>query len=122
MRRMTKVEVRVGRDDLRLYSLPTQKAQAVLKLVQGHEVLGSDGEPLVAPEDVFPDLKDDSKRPAAMLRGARHRDGLTQVELAKKMGITQANLASMEAGRRSISKKTAEKLAKVFKTNYRVFL
>ena len=122
MRPMTKFELKVDDEDSCLYTLPASKAKAVLRLVKGHEVLGSDGEPLVSIEAVFPDMKDDSKRPAALLRGYRGRDQLSQVALAKRLGITQSEISSLESGRRPISKKMAEKLAKIFKTNYRIFL
>ena len=122
MRHMTKFELKIDDKDSRLYTLPASTAKAVLKLVKGHEVFGSDGEPLVAIEDVFPDMKDDRKRPAAILRGYRNRDEISQVELAKRLGITQADISNLESSRRPISKKMAEKLAKIFRTSYRVFL
>ena len=122
MRPMTKFELKIDDEDSRLYTLPMSKAKAILNLVRGYEVLGSDGEPLVSIEDVFPDMKDDRKRPAAILRGYRNRDEFSQIDLAKRLGITQADISNMERGRRSISKKMAEKLAKIFKTSYRVFL
>lgn len=40
----------------------------------------------------------------------------TQVELASKLGTTQANVSSMESGSRAISRKTAILLADLFKT------
>ena len=119
---MTKFELKIDDEESRLYTLPSTTAKAVLKLVKGHEVLGSDGEPLVLIEDVFPDLRGSRKRPAAILRGYRYRDDLSQVDLAKRLGITQADVSNLESGRRPISKKMAEKLAKIFKTSYRVFL
>lgn len=119
---MTKFELKIDNENSRLYTLPSNKAKAVLRLVRGHEVLGSDKEPLISIEDVFPDMKDDRKRPAAVLRGFRSRDELSQSDLAKKLGITQSDISNMERGRRSISKKMSEKLAKIFKTSYRVFL
>ncbi len=60
--------------------------------------------------------------PGLMLRGARQRDGLSQVELAKRLGIAQYNLSKMENGERPIGKKMAIKLAEIFNTDYHVFL
>lgn len=59
---------------------------------------------------------------SVMLRGLRYREDLTQVQLAKKLGITQGNLSAMERGRRPIGKTMALRLAKIFNTDYRIFL
>ena len=56
------------------------------------------------------------------LKGMRNREGWTQVELAAKIGVSQANLSKMENGKRPIGKKIAHRLAEVFETDYRVFL
>lgn len=60
--------------------------------------------------------------PGLMLRGARKKDGLNQIELAKRLGIAQYNLSKMENGERPIGKKMAKKLAEIFNTDYRIFL
>lgn len=49
------------------------------------------------------------------LRGARVREGLSQVQLAKKTGISQENLSKMENGKRSIGEKVAKKLTKALR-------
>jgi transcriptional regulator with XRE-family HTH domain len=48
--------------------------------------------------------------------------GVSQSELARRLGIPQSNLSKMESGSRPIGKKMAARLAKVLKTDYRVFL
>lgn len=60
--------------------------------------------------------------PAAALKGARQRLSISQSELAEKLGISQSNLSKMENGTRPIGKKMAARLAKLLKTDYRVFL
>lgn len=60
--------------------------------------------------------------PGLALKGARAREGLSQSELARKLGIPQSNLSKMESGRRPIGKKMAVRLARILKTDYRVFL
>lgn len=59
---------------------------------------------------------------AVMLRGLRYREGLTQVELGKLLGIAQGNISLMEKGKRTIGKDIAKRLAHLFKTDYRLFL
>jgi DNA-binding XRE family transcriptional regulator len=71
--------------------------------------------------DAFPELTD-SELPGISLRGARHREGLTQVELAHLSGIPQRHLSEMENGKRAIGKDRARKLAEVLGVNYRIFL
>lgn len=56
------------------------------------------------------------------IRGARSRDGMSQKELAEKLEIAQYNLSKMENGERPIGKNMAMKLAKIFNSDYRIFL
>ncbi|WP_028317296.1 helix-turn-helix domain-containing protein [Desulfobulbus elongatus] len=56
------------------------------------------------------------------LAGARHREGLTQRQLAEKSGIPQRHISEMENGKRTIGKETAKKLAAMLRVDYRVFL
>jgi transcriptional regulator with XRE-family HTH domain len=59
----------------------------------------------------------DSMNPASALRkeivSARVRAGLTQQELARRMGTTQSTIARLEVGGRSPSIKTLQRLARV---------
>ena len=48
------------------------------------------------------------------LKTLRTKNGLTQQELAKKIGVSQASIFYWETGKREPSFKTIEKLAKVF--------
>ena len=72
--------------------------------------------------DVFNELRPDDALPAAILRGSRVKEGLTQVRLAEMAGIPRRHLSEMEHGKRPIGKETARKLAQVLKCDYRVFL
>lgn len=56
------------------------------------------------------------------LRGLRYREGLTQKAFGKKLGIEQTNISKMEQGKRPIGKTLAKRIAKVFKSDYRIFL
>ncbi len=57
-----------------------------------------------------------------MLRGCRYKKGITQVDLSKATGIQQNHISEMENGKRTIGKEMAKRLAKFFKTDYRIFL
>lgn len=57
-----------------------------------------------------------------MLKGGRHKAGLTQKALAEQIGVKPHHISEMEHGKRPIGKKMAHKLAKVFDIDYRVFL
>ena len=59
---------------------------------------------------------------AMMIKASRHRVGMTQVELAKKLKTKQNNISIMENAKRGVGKRQAMKLAKIFKVNYKVFL
>ena len=59
---------------------------------------------------------------AMMVRGARTREGMTQVELSEKLGVKQHNLSMIENAKRPVGKDLAKRLAKVFNSNYKVFI
>jgi plasmid maintenance system antidote protein VapI len=73
-------------------------------------------------EEVFPELADATKKPGVMLRGARLKEELTQVQLAKKIGIPHSHISAMENGSRPIGKNMARRFAKFLKTDYRLLL
>jgi DNA-binding XRE family transcriptional regulator len=104
----------------RLFRIPRDKANAILTLIQDNEVKEEDQ--LVPADEVFKDLYEKHGKSGTTIRGFRSRDDLSQGELAEKLDIHQTDLSQMENGKRPISKKMAQKLAKVFKTDYRVFL
>lgn len=60
--------------------------------------------------------------PAAVLRGARLREDLTQAQLAEAVGVARSNICDMEHGRRPISIEMAKKLGTVLRFDYKVFL
>lgn len=71
---------------------------------------------------IFDNLDKKYTKAGALLKGLRLREKLSQVEFAKKINITQANLSNMENGRRPIGKIIAKRIEKIFGTNYRYFL
>ena len=68
-------------------------------------------------EEAFPDYN-----ASVALRGARHKESLTQQELAKLIGVSQHHISEMENNKRPIGKEMAKKLSKVLHISYRVFL
>jgi DNA-binding XRE family transcriptional regulator len=61
-------------------------------------------------------------KPGVVLRGARGRENMTQLQLAEATGIPQRHISEMENGKRGIGKDNALKLAKALNTDYRLFL
>lgn len=59
---------------------------------------------------------------ALNLRGLRNREGLTQQELGKAVGVEQSNISKMERGKRQVGVKIAKRLEKLFDIDYRLFL
>jgi ribosome-binding protein aMBF1 (putative translation factor) len=53
-----------------------------------------------------------SNRIGNLLAGARLKAGMTQIELAKKLGISQNMISDYERGKRRISNSMAKRLAK----------
>jgi len=56
------------------------------------------------------------------LRGARQKQGLTQMALAERTGIPQRHISEMETGKRSIGKARARVLGEALNVSYRMFL
>lgn len=79
------------------------------------------GEPMPWREALKADLEKHGEV-AAVLRGARLKEGLSQAALARKIGTTQGNVSQMEAGLRPLGKRMAQRLSLALKINYRVFL
>ncbi len=71
----------------------------------------------VSLEEMFPDI-----HAGNALCGLRYREEMTQVQLAKKIGVSSRHISEMENGRRRIDKETAKRLAEVLNTTYKVFL
>jgi ribosome-binding protein aMBF1 (putative translation factor) len=76
----------------------------------------------VLPEEIFAKIEKEYTKAGVLLRGTRHREGLTQAEMAKKIKVTQADLSKMESGKRPIGKVIAKRIEKIFGVNYRYFL
>lgn len=71
---------------------------------------------------VLPELANDVLRIAAMLRGARHKAGITQAQLSKISGIRRQILSEIETGKRPLDKQTAKQLAMALNCDFCLFL
>jgi DNA-binding XRE family transcriptional regulator len=76
----------------------------------------------VLSEDIFAKIEKQYTKAGVLLRGVRHREGLTQINMAKKIKVTQADLSKMESGKRPIGKAIAKRIQKIFDVDYRYFL
>ena len=79
-------------------------------------------EQLESINDVFGELITEHGEPAVLLKGLRTKEGLSQIDFAKEVRLTQQNLSAMENGRRSIGKEVAKRIAEKFGIDYRMFL
>lgn len=61
--------------------------------------------------------KPSRETPGSNLRFYRNLAGLTQKELADKLGMTKQHISDMERDKRAISKKTAKNLGSIFKVS-----
>lgn len=98
----------------KIYAVP-------VKIIKKYEIKAEE-QTHVSPNELFRDLTDKSGEVGILLKGLRYREGLTQMELAKKLNIGQANLSAMENGRRNVGKELAKKIADLFGLDYRIFL
>lgn len=121
-RPMDDVRVTIDGQKPRVFSIPKRKAKGLVILLENFEVDDNEEEGNVPAEEVFKDLYDKYGKSGTTLRGARGIHNMTQVQLAQLIGIPQTDISQMENGKRPIGKKMAKRLAKVFKTDYRVFL
>ena len=81
-----------------------------------------DDEDLVAVEDTDWYKKAKARMsPAKALKIMRTNAGLTQIQLADKIGIAKQNYTSLERGSRPISMMMAKKLADALGTSYTMF-
>ena len=90
-------------------------------VIKKYKVDSSDSE-AVSVDEVFGDIIEKYGEPAVLLKGLRHKEGLSQIEFAKMIGVTQTNLSAMENERRAIGKEIAKRIAEKFGVDYRLFL
>lgn len=71
--------------------------------------------------DAYPECSEEELIGKA-LAGVRYREGLTQAQLAEKVGIPQRHISEMENGKRPIGKAMAKRFGEALNVGYRMFL
>ena len=111
------VEVRTDDEVIRFMDVPPAKLKAIIISLKEYR------EEAIPWRDLAKGrIKAGGGEAAYMVRLARERADLTQVELAAKLGMPQANLSQIETGKRAVGKTLAKRFSKVLGMDYRVFL
>ena len=104
------------------YMIPRSVARVYrVELIKAEVIEVDDGDSIDA-DEAMKILRRGESKACSLLKGLRYREGLTQVEFAKRIGVTQANLSKFECGRRPIGRTVAKRIAQEFDVNYRSFL
>ena len=106
-------------------TVPSEDAERLCKAIKSllelvrpvARPLNEDGEELYSAREVFPESS-----PGNRLRGLRTREGITQKELAARLGIRQHHVSEMENGKRPISLDMAKRISEAYNISYKVFL
>jgi DNA-binding XRE family transcriptional regulator len=117
---LIKIEVSQGKKR-KLYLVSAADAAAVEAILGRLDDRSSDSD-YVDADVVYPHLKDPIKGPAASFHGIRLRHGLTQKQMAEKIGVSQSDVSKMEKGERPIGKKIAMRIGEALGIDYRRFL
>jgi transcriptional regulator with XRE-family HTH domain len=72
--------------------------------------------------EAFKDLNKKYTKPGALIQGIRVREGLSQIEMAKALKVTQSHLSQMEKGIHPIGKSIAKRIEAFYNVDYRSLL
>lgn len=114
---LTEIQVRMGRNFWKYSRVPSSRLKPVLTLLENYK-----DQPVSWREAAKHRMSMAGGEGAYMLKSGRQMAGITQVQLAKKLGMPQGNISQIESGHRPIGKKLAKKLSEIFNLDYRVFL
>ena len=114
------IKVAIGHER---FNLPAKEVKALLSLVK---TIDKVNHPVFSKSIKWADIYRENfkNRPewAVCLRAARSKNSLSQRELSDKSGISITTISKYENGERRISVIQAKRLAKILKTNYKIFL
>lgn len=119
------IEVTVHGDTSTKFIIPQHKSLRLfnfLNSIQSSEQSSDEKDDRICANEFFKNLDKKYGKTGVTIQGLRFRDGLTQKNLAQKLGIHQTHVSQIENGKRVVGKNLAQKLAKVFNTDYRLFL
>ncbi len=105
-------------DDNVCYAIP--KKVAKLYILKTKKAVHREGN--VSAKEIFAEHDKKHGKAAALLRGLRARENLSQIDFAKKINVSQSNLSKMENGSRPIGKIIAKRISKVFSVKYTYFI
>jgi len=117
--RLIKIEITEGKKH-QFYLVPRSAAQAVATLLKNFDE--GDEEGSVNARELYPELNDPVKRVAIAFHGTRLRLGLTQKQMAEKIGLSQSDVSKIEKGEREISRKLAIRIGEKLGIDYKRFL
>jgi len=101
-----------------LYAIPKNIAKKYI--VETKKAVGHKGN--ISADELFKETDQKYGKAGALLRGLRARENLSQVEFARRIKVTQANLSKMENGTRPVGKIIAMRISKAFDVNHKYFL
>jgi ribosome-binding protein aMBF1 (putative translation factor) len=114
------IKIQVGERRTRLFLVPKDRAEGIVRLLQDFEVKNDNS--MIPWRETVQDLIEKYTEAGVALKGARAKASLSQNELAGKLKIPQSHISDMENGRRPIGKKMAKRLAEVLNVGYKIFL
>lgn len=119
------IDVEVGMPDGKKtsYHIPSTARQKLDSFLKELEVSNVELEPwdkTISWEELARDRIEKYKKAGLVLRGARHRENMSQVELAEKSRVHQNEISKIENGKRTVGTKVAQRLAKVLNFDYKL--
>lgn len=98
--------------------------KTIKKILAVHKKLKRDDDELVSFDEmkIFMDDLLGERSIADAIKAFRHRENMTQKELALKSGIKQQHISEIERGERNIGVATAKKLSVVLNCHYKSLL
>ena len=107
-------------------SSPASVSYVTLKIQTAHRVgfheVQDNQSPDIPEADLLALIGGYFKTPGRKIHAYRHRDELTQVRLAQRLGVSKQVVCDLEKDRRPITAATAKKLSEVFKTRLETWL
>jgi DNA-binding XRE family transcriptional regulator len=117
MPRINQVKIVIEGKKPELFLVTPEKAKSIRTLLDADRL-----EDFIPAGEVLRELYVKTGKAGTVLRGLRVREGLTQAEFARKIDCPQSWVSGWETGKRALGRKMARKIAKVFRTDYRIFL